>query len=465
MVSSRDKIMVDHTTLRPYSKDLDGTLVSEDTSATSPLERAPPATKCDWTTGLAARALKGVDMHRPGARQAAVLLSRGRRPRTIKGYESKFERFCYFCEDEQILAGYESLCPMPAEPTTVLLFLGYLQQEDKVHASSLQPYMSAINQAHIDFGFSAPAMGHDIKLARRGFGEVEGDNTLKTAIRSPLPALVAYEILQLGLRTPDLHTLRRCACLVTSYAWFARADTGILMRKAHVTRQPAGMGLNERTKTIARHIAAPIWRAQDWHHDPAAVFDKLLGRWEDSRSHVDDDFYWSLPNDTYSDRQWNSSLIGHWLSEILDILKIQPPAGVAWSGHSLRSGGASAAYSIGVDALIVMRFGIWKTLASAQIYIDVLTLPDAAAYLFFGHLLRGRLQSGPESVACGFWRAPGTVGIGRACTWIATGATPSVQITLTRCLTSVVVVRDDLTLCDLGSDITAPSPSESNLDT
>ena len=107
MVSSRDKIMVDHTTLRPYSKDLDGTLVSEDTSTTSPLERAPPATKCDWTTGLAARALKGVDMRRPGVRQAALLLSRGRRPRTIKGYESKFERFCYFCEDEQIFAGYE----------------------------------------------------------------------------------------------------------------------------------------------------------------------------------------------------------------------------------------------------------------------------------------------------------------------------------------------------------------------
>jgi hypothetical protein len=46
---------------------------------------------------------------------------------------------------------------MSAEPATELLFLDYLQQEDKVHASSLQPYMSAINQAHIDFGFSAPA--------------------------------------------------------------------------------------------------------------------------------------------------------------------------------------------------------------------------------------------------------------------------------------------------------------------
>jgi len=296
-------------------------------------------------------------MHRPGAQQAAELLSRSRRLCSIKGYESKFERFCYFCEDEQILAGYEPLRPKPAETATVLLFLGYLQQEDKVHVSSLQPYMSAINQAQIDFGFPVPAMGHDIKLTRCGFGEVEGEHTLKTAVRSPLPARVVYEILQLGLRTPDLHTLRRCACLVTGFVWFARADTGILMRKAHVTRQTTGMGLNERTKTVARHIAAPIWRAQDWQHDPAAVFNKLLGRWETSRSHAEDDFYWSLSHDTYSDRQWNSSLIGHWLSEILDILKIQPPAGVTWSGHSLRSGGATAAYSIGVDALIVFGIG------------------------------------------------------------------------------------------------------------
>ena len=141
MVSSRVKILVDQMTLRPYRKALDGTLVSDDTSAPPLRERAPCTSTCDWTTGLAARALQGVDMYRPGAQQAALLLSRGRRPRTVQGYESKFQRFCAFCEDEQILAGYAPLCPMPAEPATVLIFLGYLQQEDKVHASSLQPYM------------------------------------------------------------------------------------------------------------------------------------------------------------------------------------------------------------------------------------------------------------------------------------------------------------------------------------
>ena len=89
-------------------------------------------------------------MRRPGATQAAHLLQRGRRPRTIKGYESKFEQFCSFCEEEQIEDGFKPLCLISASLATVFLFLGYLQDEDKVHVVSLQSYMSTINQVHID---------------------------------------------------------------------------------------------------------------------------------------------------------------------------------------------------------------------------------------------------------------------------------------------------------------------------
>jgi len=148
--------------------------------------------------------------------------------------------------------------------------------------------------------------------------------------------------------------------------------------------------------------------------------------------------------DTYSDWQWNSSLIGHWLTEILDMLEIKPPAGVSWSGHSLRSGGATAAYSIGVYTLIVMRFGLWKCLASAQIYIDVLALPDAAARLFFGHLLRGRSKLGQDLVTSGLWRVPALPAVGRACTWRSAVTTSVVEITLLRCLSTVTVSRDQL---------------------
>jgi len=256
-------------------------------------------------------------MRQPGATQDAHVLQRGRRPRTIKGYESKFERFCSLCEEEQIEPGFEPLCPMTASRATVLLFVGHLQDEDKVHATSLQTYMSVINQAHIDFGFPAPAMGHDVNLARKGFREVEDEHTLKTAVRSPLPARGYYEILQFALRTTNTHTLRRCACLSVPSVWFARVDTGILMRRVHVTRQTDSMGLNKRTKTVTRHLAAPIWCAQSWEHDPASVF-KKLERWENSQNHAPDDFYWSTSNDDYTDAQWIPFLIGKCVRDPVD---------------------------------------------------------------------------------------------------------------------------------------------------
>ena len=179
LASSRD--------LRPYRADLEGQLVSvDDVQDSSDLLLA----KQPWASALIARALHGVDMARPGAAAAARLLSHGRRPGTSSSHEGKFDRFFRFCTEVQLQLGHEPLCPMPAAQSTILLYLGFLQEEDKVHARSLQPYMSAINQAHVDFGFAAPAVGQLLRLARRGFGEVEGASSLAPVRRTPLPASV-----------------------------------------------------------------------------------------------------------------------------------------------------------------------------------------------------------------------------------------------------------------------------------
>jgi hypothetical protein len=61
--------------------------------------------------------------------------------------------------------------------------------------------------------------------------------------------------------------------------------------------------------------------------------------------------------------------------------------GCAWTSHSLRSGGASTAFSLGVDPFVIMNWGLWSTLDSLHLYIDVLVQSDAVAALFFGHLL------------------------------------------------------------------------------
>ena len=65
----------------------------------------------------------------------------------------------------------------------------------------------------------------------------------------------------------------------------------------------------------------------------------------------------------------------------------KPQPGEKYSGHSLRKGGASAANAVGVQLPAIMAFGVWKSLAAAQLYISPLVTADLAAFRFFGWML------------------------------------------------------------------------------
>jgi hypothetical protein len=63
------------------------------------------------------------------------------------------------------------------------------------------------------------------------------------------------------------------------------------------------------------------------------------------------DVYWSIPSDSL---KWRSSIIDSWLKQLLPLVGHSPPAGETWSGHSLRSGGASTSLAIGVNMFYIM---------------------------------------------------------------------------------------------------------------
>ena len=114
---------------------------------------------------------------------------------------------------------------------------------------------------------------------------------------------------------------------------------------------------------------------------------RLLRRWLHSRGTVSDDaYFWTLPEEV-SPESWTFALINAWMQEILSVLQVHLPLGCSWSSHSLRSGGASAAYALGVDLLVIMNWGLWSSLDSLHLYVDVLVQPDAGTVLFFAHLL------------------------------------------------------------------------------
>jgi hypothetical protein len=62
--------------------------------------------------------------------------------------------------------------------------LGYLLESGTISAKSLQPYLSAINAVHNDFEYPSPACGHLVKLARKGFAELQGSSMLHNRSKS-----------------------------------------------------------------------------------------------------------------------------------------------------------------------------------------------------------------------------------------------------------------------------------------
>jgi hypothetical protein len=202
----------------------------------------------------------------------------------------------------------------------------------------------------------------------------------------PVPAEVMFDILCLGLTTNDAHTLRRCACLVLCYSWYNRADSGVLLFRCHVTFDDRGITVNVQGKTLPRNVACPIHRPLFARYDPLGLVLRLLHSWHATSAawQRPGDVYWSLPLDS---TVWRSSVIDAWLKQLLLKVGHSPPAGETWSGHSLRSGGASASLAICVNMFYIMHHRVWKSMAAVQRYLSLHVLPSPSAFLFFSWML------------------------------------------------------------------------------
>ena len=114
-------------------------------------------------------------------RKAAQLLTHTRRTSTKESYATKWTRFVDFCKRTLPQVYHRRpACPLPATRKTVIKYLAHLQLEGRVHEASLQPYISAINQAHQDLGYPRPAL--DLDKIRRAFGALEACEQRESAL-------------------------------------------------------------------------------------------------------------------------------------------------------------------------------------------------------------------------------------------------------------------------------------------
>mmetsp|Transcript_27567 Transcript_27567/g.88706 ORF Transcript_27567/g.88706 Transcript_27567/m.88706 type:complete len:173 (+) Transcript_27567:2497-3015(+) len=116
-----------------------------------------------------------------GGSTAMRLAASAREDSTTEGYARHWREFEGWCDEE-------GLDPLPATPQMIFAYVGALAEKGTIAASSLQPYLSAINSYHADYGFDKPALGHLVTAARRGMARGQARCDTRDT-RVPMPAV------------------------------------------------------------------------------------------------------------------------------------------------------------------------------------------------------------------------------------------------------------------------------------
>ena len=323
------------------------------------------------------------------------LLSTSLAPSTAASYSEHFERFAAWCAQQP-----DRPSPLPASTSTVVRWVvADVVQGDKVKAKSLQPYLSAINRVHRDLEMDEPALGHLVQQVRRSIALRQADlgrGTQRVYLPPPVVERVLLSALQMDeadlcadLRRAEL--FRAAVAVVLTFVIFCRGHSGSALRPGDVRTSAAGITITldyekgKRVKGVARTITIP----------PGAVpgLEELLAKWErlfelrDAFAvRADKPSYFNLPHER---KAFRDSQIDSWLGLILGHLNVQPPAGEAWSGHSLRKGAASGAGALDVALFRICYMGGWSVRSAAvHDYIDASCPATPAAERFFGWLAR-----------------------------------------------------------------------------
>jgi hypothetical protein len=107
---------------------------------------------------------------------------------------------------------------LPASSQTVVTYLGYLLDSGTISSKSLQPSLSVINVVHNDFEYPPLECGHLVKLAHKGFAELQGSSILQTKQVTVFPEEHMFTTVMYDLRpNASRHHIRVCTCLTVQF--------------------------------------------------------------------------------------------------------------------------------------------------------------------------------------------------------------------------------------------------------
>ena len=324
---------------------------------------------------------------------------------TVEGYERHWRSFVEWC-------GEADLDPLPATPQMIFAYVGALADKGTIAAGSLQPYLSAINSRHADYGLERPALGHLLTAARRGMARAQARCETRDT-RVPLPAEAVARVLADTLSAlPTLQAdvgcvgaaefLRRRYAFVLGFVFMGRSDTSVGLRADDhgIDADFIWLRISEKMRrgwAFRRVVRIPLHPTHSHGHASLLPLLGQLGRaFLDARERrcagrMQPEWLFQLPGEARPVTRHMAA----WVTTTLTEEGISAPAGFAYLGHSLRSGGSSAAEAIGVPRFRGNWLGGWSQSGKTRElhYMDPSVLPSRAAYGLLGWLLDGTYEA------------------------------------------------------------------------
>ena len=330
-----------------------------------------------WEGFRAAQRLLRVAM---GPNTAAHLVGVRYSTTTQGNYQGHWQRFVAYCNAN-------NLQHMPAAPSTLCSYLGYLFHCNAVRGGSIRPYVAAIAEQHRRHGFPSPTDDPLVDATRRGYRAQDARRTDGPPERSaPLPAKVAAYALRRALAVPvdarkacQLATLREYGLLVVTFLICARPASvrELLTSDIQISRREIALQLRHFKYSdtgVVLRIALRVPITND-----ADGIGLLLRRLASAAPRSGQLF----PDRTLRKAASAATLSRFVASALAETGTLAPP-GLKFTPRSLRSSGISCAYVFGLLLELVMRL---PNHSDKQVvlrhYLDPQTRPCADAQLFF----------------------------------------------------------------------------------
>ena len=321
---------------------------------------------------------------------AAELVLQRHAASTVSSYGTGVRRFLEYC-------AASGLVPLQATTADILRYISWLALQGTVHAKSIRGYLTSLNGYFRDHLVEPVALGRLVTDALHALAVRQ--HSVSSAPKSVLiPAATVYSIYEHATQLmaegslAAMEPVRDACATVFSFIFFNRSGTTRHVLRKDISTDGQSLVYCERQAKGKDHLTAeelPVFVVD--HPQLAALFHSYsayLAAYCAAHSAAIPAVFFALPSEQPS--TWTAATQTGWLQSACLQVGHKPPAGFAWTSHSLRHGAAAAARAEQWQFEEISKYGGWAVGSTTlqTVYLRVPVRPCPASAFFFGWLKR-----------------------------------------------------------------------------